>query len=115
MNEFLRLFGYFLDKHRTVDLKVDDSDIVLRGINANEITVLGPEGEQEDGSHIKVGAEVAYQPEDANELRAVITKVKTNYKMKKIQSQKKVVKPHYELTVRPQKVAPKKKSAKIGR
>lgn len=115
MDTFLRLFGYFLDKHRTVTLKVEDSDIILTNINANEITVLGPEGEQEDGSHIKVGAEVAYQPEDANELRAVIIKVKTNYKLKKIQSQKRVVKPHYELTVRPQKVAPKKKSAKIGR
>jgi hypothetical protein len=86
----------------------------MKDINANEVTVLGEdEEEKEDFSHVKVGIEVHYTPEDATELKAKIIKVRVQYKLKKIQNKKKVVKPHYELTVRPSKPVPVKKTKSI--
>lgn len=109
-----------MEKAFICDLKVDDTGKIFANVNANEVTVLdGNDVEEDDSfSHIKVGVEVHYTPEDdvhGKALKAKIIKVRKQYKVKKIQSKKKVVKPTYELTVRPNKLAPpaqQKKSVK---
>lgn len=117
MESFLRLFGYYLETTYILKLQVEGTDRVLENIHGNEITVLGENDEEASDAytlaHIQVGVEIHYIPEDdvhGKALKCRILKVSIHRRVKSIQSKKRVVKPKYELTVRPVKVNPKSRS-----
>ena len=103
-----------MEKTCLVNLVVEVSGEVLSEIKSNEVTLLCEnEDEDDEVEHLKVGAMVHFTPEDdisvnARPLKAKITKVWTKYELKKITNKKRVVKPQYELTVRPNRAIPKK-------
>jgi hypothetical protein len=117
-NIIFRYFGYYLDRTVIIDIEVEGQTKILKDINANEVTLLGDDGDTElersdsfTHSHIKLGAEVHYTPDDdvfGKALRCKIIKVRVHRKFKSIHSKTKVVKPVYELTIRPPKIVPKK-------